>query len=556
MAKSLSGSHSTDRVGGFQLLSRCFRASYLEDPDRARQQCDKLHCHHTPAMASSQSFSLPPSDGDDDNGNAAAATTTSSDSPDVLVGEAVETPLVGNASLSSIRMDVAAMVLGEEEELRLKRKEREERNAIAGQPPTPPSAPNRSASGASEPVPSDHDFNGSVSLSDIRLDAAALVLGEQDELVEKRAERQRQQQQQQQPIQNNTVSVAVGEKSFETNTPKEHNNITTSSTNKDYEGNTSASATKQMTHSGNTGTADSSTPSPPQQQQVRPGAVVVQGIDGSSQLVSVGTIVYNESVVVEDSEEMILEAFSADVVPDNDLEATIMAGMMARAVTAQDVRPIPEESNDEDRSDPSDKKDSKNPRNRIWRFVVLAIVLVVVVVSITIGVLVLNEGRSDTTTASPFVTLAPVSSSFSDTPSSEPTTAMPTVSLEDALFELHQNVSLYPNRGLPPPESAEYQALEWLYNENLDRTPNEQVNLRQRYALSTFAFSVGNVSDPVALERTGWLTSSHECDWDGLFCVGSDQTTVNNLFLSAFRGVVSGTISYEVGSLTALGKCG
>ena len=501
------------------------------------------------SSSSSRSFSLPPLDGNDESGNTGAAATTSSDSPDVLDGAEIEPPLIGNVSLSSIRMDVAAMVLEEEEELQLKRNDLEERIAIAGQPPTPASAPNRSASEGSEPVPSDHDFDRGISLSDTRLDAAALVLGEQDELDQKRAEKQERDEQQ---FTIHGVSNVVDEKlSAKVTGKSQHGSNYDIPQLQDQSEPSSISTTAASANN----VSVEAPPTP--RQQTLPGAFAVEGIAGPPQVVSAsGTTVYNETVGLEDMEEITSEAFSADVVPDSDLEATVMASMMARAVTAQDVRPIPEESNDEDRSDPSDKEDTNNPSKRIWRFMVLGIVLVVVVIGITIGVLVSNEGRSDTTTASPFVTLAPVSSSFSDTPSSVPTTAMPTVSLEDALFELHKNVSLYPNRGLPPPESAEYQALEWLYNENLDRTPNEQVNLRQRYALSTFAFSVGNVSDPVALERTGWLTSSHECDWDGLFCVGSDQTTVNNLFLSAFRGVVSGTISYEVGSLTALGKCG
>ena len=108
--------------------------------------------------------------------------------------------LVTTPSLSSPQLNAAAIALGEEEELHRKQQERAEREAIhtaivneISETTTKPSEP--MVHHNTDPTGSDEmSVNSSteLSVSDTRWNAPTLVLGEQDTLQEKRAERQRQ----------------------------------------------------------------------------------------------------------------------------------------------------------------------------------------------------------------------------------------------------------------------------------------------------------------------------------------------------------------------------
>ena len=108
--------------------------------------------------------------------------------------------LVTTPSLSSPQLNAAAIALGEEEELHRKQQERAEREAIhtaivneISEITTKPSEP--MVHHNTDPTGSDEmSVNSSteLSVSDTRWNAPTLVLGEQDTLQEKRAERQRQ----------------------------------------------------------------------------------------------------------------------------------------------------------------------------------------------------------------------------------------------------------------------------------------------------------------------------------------------------------------------------
>ena len=144
----------------------------------------------------------------------------------------------------------------------------------------------------------------------------------------------------------------------------------------------------------------------------------------------------------------------------------------------------------------------KSTKRCKWWYILLVLVLLALSLIVAVlGVLLFGGDKTSVTPDTATATAPPAAAPTKVAPTSQPTL----VNLQDLIL----SVSLDDGAALVDPLSPQSKALAWLdSNTNLESFDDWQKI--QRYVLAMFYYSTNGDE---WLERDGWLTDEHECDW-------------------------------------------